>query len=135
MPFDAKIKRLFHFAGKLYPVNIPYLNKQANLFIENERVVIECETEDKKLFYMVLVGALNVGQMVVNFESRVETNNEVGVNRSYVYQNLLIKKGEDLGYFKMGSTVLILAERGFLKPIVKPFEHVRFGKVVAEVNK
>jgi len=133
MPFDAKVKRVSHFAGKLYPVNIPYLNQKVDLFIENERVVIECETEDKKLFYIVLVGALNVGQMVLYFEPRIETNDKAGTNRFFVYENLFLRKGDDLGYFKMGSTVVILGERGFITSLVKPFEEVKFGAVVAEV--
>ena len=39
-------------------------------------MILECTYEDK-LFYMVFVGALNVGQMVFNFEKQVETNNEI----------------------------------------------------------
>ena len=134
MPYDAKIKRLFYFPGKLYPVNMQYLQSKLNLFVENERVVIECETENRKLFYIVLIGALNVGKMVVNFDSRIETNTSAGANQSHIYQNLRIQKGEDLGYFKMGSTVVVIAERGLLRPVIQPFEKVKFGAVVAEVK-
>ncbi len=134
MPFDAEVKRAFHFGGKLDPVNIPYLNKKIDLFVENERVVLECVTSENKLFYMVLVGALNVGEMVVNFEPKIETNHKAGTNSSYSYENLHLKRGDDLGYFKMGSTVVILAEKGFLTPLVGEFEKVRFGTVVADAN-
>ncbi len=74
MPCDLKINRAIHVPGKLYPVNMPALNNINNLFIENERVVIEAETSAGKLMYLVLVGALNVGKMQVSFEPRLVTN-------------------------------------------------------------
>lgn len=133
MPYDAKINKAIHFSGKLYPVNIKYLNKQVNLFIENERVVLECETSKGKLFYMVLVGALNVGKMVLNFEPKIETNIEAEGVKFYEYENLNIKKGADLGFFKMGSTVLILSEKDFLNPKLTNLKPVKFGNIVADI--
>ena len=133
MPYSAKVKKATHFTGKLYPVNIKYLNKQVELFVENERVVLECKTENGKIFYMILVGALNVGEMVLHFEPKIETNKRVGETKIYEYSDLHISKGEDLGFFKMGSTVLIIAEKEFLKPNLEVFEKVKFGQIVAEV--
>ena len=134
LPYSATIKKATHFTGKLYPVNLKYLNKQVNLFIENERVVLKCETQNGKTFYMVLVGALNVGEMVLNFEPKIETNKKADEVKTYEYENLTLEKGDDLGFFKMGSTVLILAEKDFFKPKVTEFEKVKFGQIVAEVQ-
>jgi phosphatidylserine decarboxylase len=50
MPMKLKILSLTHIPGKLYPVNFPLLRNKKDLFIENERVVIECE--DKKVVHM-----------------------------------------------------------------------------------
>ena len=133
MPYDAKVNKVTHFPGKLYPVNIKYLNKQVELFVENERVILECETENGKIFYMVLVGALNVGEMVLHFEPKIETNRDYNETKTYSYENINLKKGDDLGFFKMGSTVLILAEKDFLNPNLTVFEKVKFGQTVAEV--
>lgn len=129
-PVDFEIKRLIHVPGKLYPVNLKYLNKQIDLFIENERVILECTHEDK-LFYMVFVGALNVGQMVFTFEPKVETNTEVRDIQIYEYENLEVKKGDCLGYFKMGSTVVMVWEKDFvsLEPLLN--ESVKFGQTIA----
>ncbi len=135
MPFDAQILRAIHVPGKLYPVNVPYLHKKLNLFVENERVILECQTDSGKLFYMVLVGALNVGKMVVKFEPKIETNYKYNYNISvFKYDSLRFKQGIDLGHFKMGSTVVILAEQGLLEPQVSLFQHVKFGTVVAKAN-
>ena len=44
-PVDFKLKKLIHVPGKLYPVNLKYLNKELELFVQNERVVLECEKD------------------------------------------------------------------------------------------
>ncbi|MFW2516866.1 phosphatidylserine decarboxylase, partial [Aliarcobacter butzleri] len=64
-----------------------------------------------KLFYMVFVGALNVGQLVFGFENRVETNKDAKEIKVYNYDNNEITKGECLGYLKMGSTVVMIWEK------------------------
>ena len=111
-PCDCHIKKLIHVPGKLYPVNIPYLNKELDLFCQNERVILECIDKAGQLFYMVFVGALNVGQMVFEFESAVETNTDAREIKVYEYEHLSVSKGDCLGYFKMGSTVVMLWEKG-----------------------
>lgn len=111
LSYDCQILKLIHIPGKLYPVNFRYLNKKENLFIENERVIMECKTSDNKLFYMVFVGALNVGKMVFTFEPKINTNSDVTQIQTYKYDNLFMKKGDCLGYFEMGSTVLIFWEK------------------------
>lgn len=110
-PDSFKISKLIHVPGKLYPVNFKYLNKEIGLFVQNERVILECFDENGKLFYMVFVGALNVGQMVFDFEPRVETNKDVSEIKCYEYDDLYVKKGDCLGYFKMGSTVVMFWEK------------------------
>lgn len=109
--YSAQILKLIHVPGKLYPVNFKYLNKQESLFVENERVIVECKTSANKLYYMVFVGALNVGKMVFDFEPAVETNIEGQSVKVYEYEDLHIKKGECMGHFKMGSTVLLFWEK------------------------
>lgn len=133
-PYTFKVNKLIHVPGKLYPVNIPYLKKEQDLFIKNERVVIEAE-RDGKIFYLVYVGALNVGEMVFTFEPRVETNKEVGEPKVYEYDDLYINKGDCMGYFKMGSTVLMMWEKDMveLKNLVN--HKVSFGTIIGETNK
>ena len=129
-PCDFKLLKLIHVPGKLYPVNLKYLNKEFELFIQNERVILECETNGK-IFYMVFVGALNVGQMVFEFEDRVETNTNAKEMKVYTYENIEISKGECLGYFKMGSTVVILWEKEMVDIENLLNQDVRFGQKIA----
>lgn len=132
--YDAKVTKLIHIPGKLYPVNFKYLNKQANLFVENERVILECIAPDGKLFYMVFVGALNVGQMVFTFEPKVETNSDAREIKVYEYDDLNIKKGDCLGYFKMGSTVLMFWEKDMVEIESLVNQKVSFGDIISTVK-
>ncbi|MGB5792274.1 phosphatidylserine decarboxylase [Poseidonibacter sp.] len=130
---DFTLKKLIHVPGKLYPVNLKYLNKELDLFVQNERVILECENNGK-LFYMVFVGALNVGQMVFDFEPRVETNTNAQELKVYEYENLEISKGDCLGYFKMGSTVVMIWENDSVKIEELLNQNVKFGQKVATIN-
>jgi phosphatidylserine decarboxylase len=130
-PINFKITKLIHIPGKLYPVNFTYLKKQQNLFIENERVVLECYTSDNELFYMVFVGALNVGKMVFTFEPAVETNSDATQIKVYTYDDLKVHKGDCLGYFKMGSTVVMLWEKDFVNLENLVDHKVKFGNIIA----
>ncbi len=133
-PYDAKVTKLIYVPGKLYPVNFTYLNKQDELFVENERVILECVTNDNKLFYMAYIGALNVGKMVFDFEPRIATNEGAREIEVIEYENLFIKKGECLGHFKMGSTVLVFWEKDMVD--LKDLEDtkVRFTDIIATVK-
>ena len=47
IPTNIKVLKVSHIPGKFYPVNVPSLKKRLNLFIENERVVLLCEAQNK----------------------------------------------------------------------------------------
>lgn len=132
-PSDFKLHKLIHVPGKLYPVNIKYLNKELDLFVQNERVILECENNGK-IFYMVFVGALNVGQMVFEFEPKVETNVDAHEIKVYEYENTQITKGDCLGYFKMGSTVVMFWEKDSIQLEELVNEDVKFGQKIATSN-
>ena len=132
--YNCQITKLIHVPGKLYPVNFTYLKKQENLFIENERVILECKTDDGKIFYMVFVGALNVGKMVFTFEEKVNTNGDIIYPITYKYENLHVKKGDCLGYFEMGSTVLLFWEKDMVRLDNIINTKVKFSDIIATVN-
>ncbi len=133
-PTSFRVTKLIHVPGKLYPVNIPYLNKELDLFCQNERVILECFDKKDKLFYMVFVGALNVGQMVFDFEPKVETNINANEVKVYTYDNLEITKADCLGYFKMGSTIVMIWEKDSynIKNLTK--QKVSFGTIIGNNN-
>ena len=134
MPTNLKVLKAVHIPGKFYPVNIPSLKKRLNLFIENERVVLLCETSGKKRFFMVLVSALNVGVMKVSFEPKIQTNASATTPQSYEFKDLYLDKGEDFGCFEMGSTIVILAPQEMLEIGVSVGENVKYGQTIARVS-
>ena len=134
MPFDVKVKSLLYIPGKLYPVNLPLLKRKMNLYLENERVVLEVVDRFERVHYIVLVGALNVGKMVVTFEPRLNTNAD---NKRVYYcykEPKILKKGELFGWFEMGSTIVILSQKDAISWSVKVNQKVSYGEVIGELN-
>jgi phosphatidylserine decarboxylase len=106
MPTDAQIQAVTHIPGNLYPVSPLLARVFPRAFIENERVVITCKSADTT-WYLVFVGALNVGKIHIKFCPECQTN----CNQKKVTQynaGFALKKGDPLGYFEMGSSVLIV---------------------------
>lgn len=126
-PCDLKVNSLTYISGKLYSVSPFFLKYKEELFCENERVIIEAEDNKKNSFIIVLVGALNVGKMVVVFEERVKTNIKKEIS-TYTYDDLYLKKGELIGWFEMGSTVLLFSSNKNIEFKAQKKERVVFGK-------
>jgi len=134
MPMDLKIGSMTHIPGKLYPVNFPLLRNKKDLFIENERVIIECEDKKGRAHVLVLVGALNVGKMVVTFEKNIQTNSDIREPQHYEYENLWLKRGELFGWFEMGSTLLTFSQKGSIVPEVAINQKTKFTDVLGQIK-
>jgi phosphatidylserine decarboxylase len=132
--YNMKVTKLIHVPGKLYPVNFKYLNKQECLFVENERAIMECYTSSNQLFYMVFVGALNVGKMIFDFEPKVQTNEDKTEISVYEYEDLHISKADCLGYFQMGSTVLLFWEEDMVDLEDLRMQDVKFTQTIASIK-
>ncbi len=132
VPIDMRIDKAIHISGKLYPVNFKWLHKIDGLFCENERVILECYTKEEKLFYMVFVGALNVGKMCFNFDQNIQTNAKEALEQFYIYENLFLHKGDELGYFQMGSTIVMLFEKESFSPLIEENTQITFAKTLGK---
>jgi phosphatidylserine decarboxylase len=135
VPMDMKVLRVIHVPGALYPVNFKYLHKVRSLFVKNERVIIEALDMSNRLFYIVLVGALNVGKMTLKFETKIDTNVE-GIVETRVFEykdgEVELNKGDELGMFMMGSTIVMFFEKDFVDLEDKKGKSVRFADVIAK---
>lgn len=126
-PCDAKVLYALHIPGALYPVNDPALNTIDALFAKNERVILALEAEFG-IFYMVLVGALNVGRIVVEFDERIKTNaNKNSISAYHYDENITLKKGDEIGRFEMGSSIAMLFGKGQVEAILTEGQKIRFG--------
>ncbi|MDR0762115.1 MAG: phosphatidylserine decarboxylase [Campylobacteraceae bacterium] len=134
-PCDMRVLKATHISGALYPVNLKWLCKKAELFSENERVVLECETTSKSHFWLIFVGALNVGKIRFLFDENIATNAKKNRNYYCSYDNLNLFQGEEMGFFEMGSTIVFLGEKKMFKSLVKRGEKVKFTQEIIAVKK
>ena len=77
---------------------------------------------------MIFIGALNVGQMIFNFEPKVETNTNSEEIKIYTYEDLHINKADEIGYFKMGSTIVMIWEKDFVTLSKQNDDTIKYGE-------
>lgn len=128
-PCDMQILSALYIPGDLKSVNLRALCKFANLYETNERVILQCKTQNR-LFWLVFVGALNVGKIKFSFDSKINTNAKNSKNSLYKYENLFIQKGEFLGNFELGSTILIFFEKERISFLKKQDCEIKFGETI-----
>lgn len=110
-PCDMFVESITHFKGALLPVHFKSLRKNRNLFIVNERVVLKARDKFGNILYFVAVGALNVGGIVFYAEPRIQNKHKLYKKKFYYKNPKFIKKGEEIGMFKMGSTIVLFASQ------------------------
>ena len=109
MPFDGTLKQMIHVPGDLYSVNQVTAAGVPNLFARNERVVCVFDTEHGEIA-MVLVGAMIVASISTVWHGQVTPVK--GVQR-WTYsetEHIHLKRGEEMGSFALGSTVILCTE-------------------------
>jgi phosphatidylserine decarboxylase len=111
MPIAGKLLRMIHVPGDLFSVNPTTARGVPGLFARNERVVCEFETAQGPMV-LVLVGATIVGSMATVWHGQVNPPRP-GIVREWHYdtQNVLLQKGEEMGRFLLGSTVVMLFQQ------------------------
>ncbi len=108
MPYDGKLISMDYIPGDLFSVNQQTTQNVDSLFARNERVVCYFETEFG-LCAFVLVGAIFVGSMQTVWHGQINPPYQKQVQHfDYQDQDISLKKGEELGRFNMGSTVIML---------------------------
>ena len=119
MPADGRLLRMTCVPGRLFPVNRPSTRIIARLFARNERI-INIFTTGYGMMAVVMVGALCVGSMDTVWAGTV-TPPVPRTLRTWDYGEDLIslKKGDELGRFNMGSSVILLFEAGSMEWLVE----------------
>ncbi|WP_457312911.1 archaetidylserine decarboxylase [Sphingomonas sp. UYAg733] len=112
MPCDGKLTRMIYVPGTLFSVNPTTARGVPNLFARNERVVCVFESLEYGPFVMVLVGATIVGSMATVWHGVVNPKRTGKVSEwTYVDGDIVLKKGEEMGRFLLGSTIVMLFGR------------------------
>ncbi len=118
MPMSGRLQRMIHVPGRLFSV-APYTVRQVpRLFARNERVISIFETDSGPLV-MVLVGAMLVSSTETVWAGEITPNKNKDVTtKDYSDQGISLSKGDEMGRFNMGSTVILLMPVGALKDLV-----------------
>jgi phosphatidylserine decarboxylase len=113
MPCDGRLTRMIYVPGALFSVNPTTARGVPNLFARNERVVCVFESPEHGPFVMVLVGATIVGSMATVWHGVVNPKRTNKVFEwTYADQDVVLAKGEEMGRFLLGSTIIMLFRQG-----------------------
>lgn len=133
MPCAGQLTRMVHVPGDLFSVNPTTARGVPGLFARNERVVCFFDSAHGP-FVLVLVGATIVGSMATVWHGQVNPP-RTGVLRHWDYPagQVSLQKGEEMGRFLLGSTVVMLFPKGPFRfnPAWAPAGPVRLGEVMA----
>jgi phosphatidylserine decarboxylase len=134
MPCAGRLRRMIHVPGSLYSVNPATVAGVPGLFARNERVVCLFDS-DFGPFVLTLVGAMVVGSMQTVWHGLINPPRS-GTLREWRYddQDIRLARGEEMGRFLLGSTVVMLFPRGVLRARADwlPGRSVRMGEAMAE---
>lgn len=133
MPCEGRLTAMTYVPGELFSVSPACARMIPGLFARNERVVCTFATENGTMV-MVLVGATVVGSVATAWHGVVNAPRPAAL-RHWTYQDqaITLRKGEEMGHFAMGSTVIMLFARGDLdfNPSWQPAAPVRLGTQMA----
>ena len=132
-PLPGRVLGWRYVPGKLWPVNAASVKNVPGLFTVNERLVTLLDSP-LGLVAIVAVGATVVGRVRASYDPDVPVTNLAGAGaqaRDYATP-IRVAKGQELGAFEMGSTVILLFEPGRVAfaPGLVPGARVRVGEAI-----
>ena len=110
-PHDCRIERVTFFSGDTWNVNPIALKRIERLFCKNERAVIQTRLASGEALTLVPVAAILVASIRLHFLDIVLNARTRGP--SVLPCDAMVRKGDELGYFEHGSTIIVLAPDGF----------------------
>ena len=134
MPCAGRLARMIYVPGDLFSVNPATARGVPGLFARNERVVCVFEGE-RGPFVLVLVGATIVGSMATTWHGAVNAPRPGRMGEwRYDNETILLRQGEEMGRFLLGSTVVMLFPQDPLQfnPAWQPGGAIRLGEVMAQ---
>ena len=124
MPLRGGLKDTVYVPGRLFSVNAITASHVPKLFARNERVLTLFDTAFGQVA-LIMVGALNVGSMATVWAGDI-TPAARRVMTRLPAPHVSLEKGEELGRFNMGSTVILL----FQQDRARWLGEVRAGAIV-----
>ena len=110
-PHDGTVERVTYISGDTWNVNPIALKRVERLFCKNERAVIRTRLASGHLVTLVPVAAILVASIRLHFLDVVMNMNYRGA--AAIDCDATFKKGDELGWFEHGSTIIVFAPSGF----------------------
>lgn len=111
-PFDGRLQRVHYFSGDTWNVNPIALKRVEKLFCKNERALLEVELGEPRYplalvpVAAVLVASIRLHAIDTLLHTRYQGPQVISCDHSF-------QKGQELGWFQHGSTILVFAPKGF----------------------
>jgi phosphatidylserine decarboxylase len=117
-PIGGQVTQAAYIPGALWPVNTWSVSHIPGLFVVNERVIVELSGAEGQAL-VVMVGATNVGRITLDFHAGMEGNklprDPAGIWKPE--RPLSLGKGEGLGCFELGSTVILILSKTLMDKV------------------
>ena len=136
MPVSGKLLRTIHVPGRLFSVSPGTVRQVPNLFARNERLVNIFDT-DQGPFAVIMIGAIFVSSMDTVWAGTVTPRRRRPTTVDYrLPETVTLAKGEEMGRFNMGSTVILLFPENSLDwdETLVPGASVQMGQQVAALK-
>ena len=135
MPAEGKLSRTTYVPGRLYSVASHAVRIINNLYSRNERLVCSFKNDNIN-FTVVFVAAINVSSIETVWAGEVSPPAPKKVIKSnYEKRKINLEKGDELGMFKSGSTVVLLFDSNVkLSANLKRNKIVRVGNKIGEIT-
>jgi len=125
-PLDARVEHIDYVSGDTWNVNPVALKIVERLFCKNERAIIDLDVERGNITLVPIAAILVASMRFVGLESPLNLE-YAGPNRLSLSKDF--SKGERMGHFEHGSTVVVFASRGYrLCDSVKTGDTIRVGQ-------
>jgi len=131
-PVDGRVVSLRHLSGRLYPVNPGAVRSVDRVFVRNERLVVSLDGGSLGSVAVVLVGAANVGRITLAFAPLVTNTGGPGTFVRLTNE-VRLRRGDELGAFNLGSTVVVLLADPRLVPAAVAGELVRVHQLLFRI--
>jgi len=133
-PYDCDVDNATYISGDVWNVNPVTLHRIARLYCRNERAIMQARIEGTgETVALVAVGAILVGSIQLSFHDRPLALSYRGPDRIYCGRSF--RKGDELGYFHHGSTVIVIGTRGLdLREDLRTGEVIRMGEPLLELS-
>lgn len=133
-PLAGAVHGYRHIPGARYPVNPMSVRTVPQLFMRNERLVTYLRSDAGEIAF-VMVAATGVGNITVSYEPALTTLAGGPDRGACSYEEARqLGKGDELGMFHLGSTVILLFEPGRVEIEIPIGTQVRVGQRIGRTT-